>query len=281
MDIANPIVIERAYKKLSFEEWPASVASAASDFDETADATTCLYSTPGSFHGSSSLNGVMPSIVSDKYGNFVVIDPTVHLDQLTDLVEFSDFVALQADVAVCITNALDADISLAEYETIEFDSDGGIQIASSANQQEIFSRAECADLIEQLEEISSSSAWSLLANRLSDLLEASYDPEEGSAPMQASSLVTLRELVHRAPQLKRPAITLTRNGRIWLEWMISEKERAAAECLPEGTLHIAWIRPDRRGGSAFARRYATISVDEFVSEEFASSSVWQKISRPE
>ena len=40
MDIANPVVIERAYKKLSFREWPASSASAAGDFDESADETT-------------------------------------------------------------------------------------------------------------------------------------------------------------------------------------------------------------------------------------------------
>jgi hypothetical protein len=140
---------------------------------------------------------------------------------------------------------------------------------SSGEKIETLNRQTCRSIIAQIETASASTTWGVLTERLVALLDASYDVDEQTNPMNSASLATLLALVSAAPDLQRPRVGLNRSGQIWLEWILPARERFGIACLAETELQFAWTKIDSGKRDRFASQYGKMSVAHFVSAEGA------------
>src|ERR1017187_884165 len=146
----------------------------------------------------------------------------------------------------------------------------GTTSGSSFARLEERNKENAIQLVAEIENESANSAWGSLTRRLTSLIEESESAADGYAAVSPGSLNTLLELVRKASAIRRPAISITRSGNLWLEWVLGLRERLSLELLPASQMRYAWVRPDKRNPNLFARRHATLSIDEFLSEEIAN-----------
>jgi hypothetical protein len=268
MELATKAAIAAgAYRKYRLDDWHGS---GTAEHDQVTGMNRSTFDpTPSSFHNpqpparivpfESSPNAVRLNVaVPTSGGMYFELDPSpiFHRAQMA-IVRGAAFLDLPFTL---IVNCVDGE-------------------APSAASSEAVNRQTCERIIANVDEIARESPWGELSERLLMLLDASYNPEEGLAPMNPLSLATLDALVRAAPNLTQPGISLTALGDIWIEWILPEHERFGLECLPEAMLSFAWIQRDDGKLGGYARLFGKMSVDHFVSRDFRQSRLWKLLEK--
>jgi hypothetical protein len=93
-----------------------------------------------------------------------------------------------------------------------------------------------------------------IAERLSYLLEVSWEEQPEQAPPSASSIEDFFEFLSSNPELTYPSIVLTANGNIRIQWKRGGNEHFAIEFQGDGNVRFVIFAPDP------IHRYKTIRV---------------------
>lgn len=117
-----------------------------------------------------------------------------------------------------------------------------------------------------------------IADRLLELYNSSKEEEPSLIGMAVQSLLSYYKFLQKNPDLKRPAITLTPDGNVYVSWRGDEGRVLSIHFLPDSDVRFVVFKPNRRDPER-KTRISGMTTFDMLMEEVAPCHVCDWISK--